>query len=64
MNRLNLLFDSKQFAGVFSAATSSVGKKAQPDDIAWLEDAVAAARAGFASNDSDFARHYSSSVAE
>jgi hypothetical protein len=63
MDRLNLLFDSKQFAGVFSAATSSVGKEAQPDDIAWLEDAVAAARAGFAWDDSDFARD-SSSVAE
>jgi hypothetical protein len=63
MDRLNLLFDSKQFAGVFSAATSSVGKGAQPDAIAWLEDAVAAARAGFAWDDSDFDRD-SSSVAE
>jgi hypothetical protein len=64
MTRLNLLFDSKEFAGVFSAATSSVGKEAQPVDIARLEDAIAAERAGFASDDSDFARHYSSSVAE
>jgi hypothetical protein len=64
MDKLNLLFDSKQFAGVFNAATSSVGKEAQPDDIACLEDAVAAARAGFASDDLDFARHNSSSVAE
>jgi hypothetical protein len=48
---------------VFSAATSSVGKEAQPDAIAWLEDAVAAARAGFAWDDSDFDRD-SSSVAE
>jgi hypothetical protein len=63
MDRLNLLFDSKQFAGVFRAATSSVGKEAQPDAIAWQEDAVAAARAGFAWDDSDFDRD-SSSVAE
>jgi len=56
MDRLNLLFDSKQFASVFSAATSSEGKEAQPEDIARLEDAVAAARAGFAWDDSDFAR--------
>ena len=49
MEKLGLLFDAKQFALAFDAATSDSGSaEAQPDATVWLEDGTAAARAGFA----------------
>ncbi len=49
MEKLGLLFDAKQFALAFGAATRDSGSaEAQPDATVWLEDGAVAARAGFA----------------
>jgi len=49
MNNLNLLFDAKQFAVAFGAATgdsSSMGKDSQPDASVRLEAGPASVGAG------------------
>jgi len=49
MEKLGLLFDAKQFALAFGAATSdSASAEAQPDATVWLEDGAVAAGAAFA----------------
>jgi hypothetical protein len=51
MDKLGLLFDAKQFAVAFGAATvdlSSAATEARPDATVWLEGGAAVAGAGFA----------------
>jgi hypothetical protein len=54
MDRLNQLFDSQQFERAFGTATNFAGNEAQPGPVELLERVAAAARTGFAWDESDF----------